>query len=757
MVFNDLNGDGLRTNDEPVLPGWETILTQDGKEILRTAADNEGRYSFQNLASGQYTVVVINQSGWNLTHPTSGRYEINLVEINATNYDFGVHLGPVTFVQSEYPLMPMELAFSDAEAFKMAPKFEIKPETQTMLKEAAVEQFSLLGNLQYTASERTQYSCGNCWVWAGTACIENALTVQKGVKDRLSAQYFVSNYNGGTGSWACCGKTATEFANYYANTLKKAIPWTNTNADWRDSYQGCSDSTTTPAGTIGTTPNYPITSITAQGIDTVGVGEANAIANIKAALLQNKMVHFAFWLPSSDGWTQFSNFWNGNSGIYNPDGYCGQSASAGANGHAVACVGWDDSSSDPNQHYWIMLNSWGAPSAHPDGTFKVKMHMNYDCLYPSWTYAHRFWTYDVVFGAIPSTWTRLGGYATSKQSAITDNQGRRHVFVRGGDNALWDNVDGSWVYIGGILASAPYAAKDKNGRIHIVVRGADYALWDFVFDTANWNGGWKGLGGYLSSMATAAMEPTYGVWMKIVVRGGDNSLWLCDFNVDDLSSYNWIGFGGYLNSWPFVIFDQNSRMHIFVAGGDNALWDNRGVLSSGVYYHNWHGLGGVMQDAPFSTLEPGYSNYLLAMVRGSDNALWIADIYANGDPETCSWLGFGGVLASEPFASTDTSGRVHTFVRGSDGATWENVFSSNPWYPSGAQWIGHGGSISIWSPQALLDGQTYAYIQGPDNAMWRKVFITSVASSAVGEASGKVDSLVEAVTLVEGATGSSKV
>jgi hypothetical protein len=359
--------------------------------------------------------------------------------------------------------------------------------------------------------------------------------------------------------------------------------------------------------------------------------------------------------------------------------------------------------------------------------------------------------------SIPSTWTSLGGYLTSKQSAIMDNQGRRHVFVRGGDNALWDNVDGSWIYIGGILTSAPYAAKDKNGRIHIVVRGGDYALWDYVFDTASWTGGWKGLGGYLSSMATAAMEPTYGVWIKIVVRGSDNSLWLCDFNVDDLSSYNWIGLGGYLNSWPFVIFDLNSRMHIFVAGGDNALWDSRGILSSGAYYHNWHSLGGIMQDAPFSTLEPGYNGYLLAMVRGSDNALWIADIYAKGDPETCSWIGFGGVLTSEPFASTDTFGRVHTFVRGSDGAMWENVFSSNPWNPSGAQWIGHGGSISIWPPQALLDGPTYTYVQGQDNAMWRKVFITSVASSSVEEASGKVDSLVEAVTLVEGATGSSKV
>jgi hypothetical protein len=363
---------------------------------------------------------------------------------------------------------------------------------------------------------------------------------------------------------------------------------------------------------------------------------------------------------------------------------------------------------------------------------------------------------SIINSYLPSTWTSLGGYSTSKHCAITDNQGRRHVFVRGGDNALWDNVDGSWIYLGGTLTLAPYAAKDKNGRIHVVVRGGDYALWDYVFDTENWTGGWKGLGGYLSSMATAAMEPTYGVWMKIVVRGGDNSLWLCDFNVDDLSSYNWSGLGGYLNSCPFVIFDQNSRMHIFVAGGDNALWDSRGILSSGVYYHNWHSLGGVMQDAPFSTLEPGESSYLLVMVRGSDNALWIADVYALGDPETCDWIRFGGVLTSGPFASTDTSGGVHTFVRGGDGAMWENVFSSNPWNPSGALWIGHNGSISMWSPQALLGGQTYAYIEGGDSAIWQKVFGTSVPLSSVAEASAKVDGPVEPMILVGGATGATE-
>ncbi len=358
--------------------------------------------------------------------------------------------------------------------------------------------------------------------------------------------------------------------------------------------------------------------------------------------------------------------------------------------------------------------------------------------------------------SIPATWTPLGGYLTSKHCAIVDNQAKRHIFVRGGDNALWDNVEGTWICLGGVLSSAPYAAKDKNGRIHIVVRGGDNALWDYVFDTASWTGGWIGLGGTLSSMATAAMEPTYGTWMKIVVRGSDNSLWLCEFNVNDLSSYKWFGLGGLLNSWPFVIFDQNSRMHIFVAGQDNSLWDNRGILTSGDYVHNWHGLGGVIQGAPFSTLEPGYPNYLLAMVRGSDNALWMADVYGQSNPETCTWIGFGGGITSEMFASTDTAGRVHTFVRGGDGAMWENVFSSDPWNPSGALWVGHDGVINTWSPQALLNGQTYAYVLGGDSAMWRKVFATSAPSSSVAEDSGKVDSPVEAVVLVEGATGATK-
>ena len=358
---------------------------------------------------------------------------------------------------------------------------------------------------------------------------------------------------------------------------------------------------------------------------------------------------------------------------------------------------------------------------------------------------------------VPASWNLLGGYTTYKHTAIMDNQGRRHVFVVGGDNALWDNVDGSWICIGGSITSTPYPAKDKFGRIHIVVRGADYALWDFVFDTSSWTGTWRGLGGYLSSMATAAMEPTYGNYMKIVARGGDNSLWYWDFNVNDLSSYNILGLGGNLNSWPFAIFDSNSRMHILVRGGDNGLWDNRGVLSSGSYVHNWHGLGGTITEVPFATLEPGWTSYIAAMVRGTDNSLWMADISVLSNPETCTWYRLGGAISSDAFAATDSANRIHTFVRGSDGAMWENVFSSSPWNPTGAHWIGHGGFINAWSPQALIGSQTYAYVLGGDNAIWRKVYTTSSApaESSEAEAFGKSDSAVQSEGIVAGGTGAS--
>jgi len=242
---------------------------------------------------------------------------------------------------------------------------------------------SLLSHIQYTPAQRSQGSTGNCWVWAGTGVLEVALDVQRSIKDRLSIQYFDSNYT----PWAGCGGTANSFSNFYASKLK-VIPWLNTNAFYQDGSRSCeSGGSLVAPGSIGQTPSYAITSIgPVQLIPTYGVGQATAIANIKNILDQNKAVYFAFYLANDTDWDQFFSFWrdqaesviwNGAHGgfscgeVYDSDGHGG--------GHAVVCVGYDDSAAGTDNDYWIMLNSWGANTGRPNGLFRIPMYYDYDC------------------------------------------------------------------------------------------------------------------------------------------------------------------------------------------------------------------------------------------------------------------------------------------------------------------------------------------------------------------------------------------
>ena|GEM_PF-1393261 len=244
------------------------------------------------------------------------------------------------------------------------------------------ESYSLLDHLQYTPTERDQGNCGNCWAWAGTGVMEIALDVQNGIKDRLSMQYLNSNFHGGSGSnWACCGGNLAYLANFYAGT-RQAIPWSNTNASWQDGIQECDDKLTTVlADTISTTPNYPITSITAATISTHNVGETTAIRNIKNVLSQDKALYFTFYLANDSDWDNFHDFWDdeAESVIWNPDFSCGHTYDSDEGiGHAVLCVGYNDEDGEDND-YWIILNSWGTTTDRPNGRFHLDMHMNYDC------------------------------------------------------------------------------------------------------------------------------------------------------------------------------------------------------------------------------------------------------------------------------------------------------------------------------------------------------------------------------------------
>ena len=403
IVFNDLNGDGLRTKDELGLPGWTIILSLNGKNISQNITNNAGRFSFENLLPGRYIVMEEKTKGWNQTCPGGGSYDISLADKDALNYDFGNHYGLVKYGLVgvvKHPIMSKNAWLIHAQGVKKSFESKVSSQPANLTKPqenfSYPESFSLLSYVPYVSKERDQGSCGDCWVWGCTAPIEVAHYIQNGVNDRLSIQYLNSNYNGGSGpNWACCGGWEGGFADFYT-AQGIFIPWSNANANFQDGTQHCSDSTMVPASSISTTPNYPITSIKWNPIITRGSGitQDQAINNIKAILNMNEAVTLGFYLPD---FTPFWSFWSSSSSIWNPDPRCGLPDGQYPGGHEVTIVGYVDTNS--SNRYWIALNSWGANSAHPDGTFKLKMDMNYNCMNPGNTgyYSYDFGYFDVTF------------------------------------------------------------------------------------------------------------------------------------------------------------------------------------------------------------------------------------------------------------------------------------------------------------------------------------------------------------------------
>ncbi len=334
--------------------------------------------------------------------------------------------------QTHHPVMeltPEQLREWD-KLYEQNPVFESGYrilETLAMEQDSQPESYNLLEHLQYTPEQRDQGSAGNCWVWAGTGIMETALDTKKSILDRLSIQYFDSNYSGGSGSgWAGCGGNLEYFTDFYnSHQPYVVIPWSNTNASYQDGAQsGCPGSAAVSASAITTTPSYAISGeIHVQNITTTGVSQTTAIDNIKSALIQNQAIYFGFYLPrtadDSQGtnWNDFDAFWETSpeSEVWTPTMGCGQIWSS-AGGHAVLCVGYDDSDSS-----WIMLNSWGTTSHRPNGLFRITQNLDYGCTfnYGSLHNAYKWQTLSNIYDtAVPTISTETASNITSHSADL---------------------------------------------------------------------------------------------------------------------------------------------------------------------------------------------------------------------------------------------------------------------------------------------------------------------------------------------------
>lgn len=239
---------------------------------------------------------------------------------------------------------------------------------------------SLLSDLPYVPKERSQGSCGNCWVWSSTGALEIEHTLKSGIHDRLSIQYFDDNFGQGSEgiNSACCGGSVGSFASWYKNRTANPqamtlVPWSNANAAYVP-HQTC-HTPITGAGSIPLSPSYKLTDLSTSAVQTSGVEKSVAINNIKSAI--NNGLPVIYWFDySHDDMKAFVHWWNTapETAVFDPSQYSGDGGGAA---HLTLLVGYDDIT-DPKNPYWIVVNSWGAPQNRRDGTFRVSMNMNYN-------------------------------------------------------------------------------------------------------------------------------------------------------------------------------------------------------------------------------------------------------------------------------------------------------------------------------------------------------------------------------------------
>ena len=272
-------------------------------------------------------------------------------------------------------------ALSAESAFYSNKEALIDKDTTRQIKESPEGRLNLLPFLDYDPEERMQGECRNSWVWAATAMAEIALNVQEGIRDRLSIQFFNSNYKNEDYQWrwACNIAGLAKFVEFY-ETVEFFIPWSNENAFFQDDdiYRYRQRQSNVDPDKISTKIYYPIESIEWEEITTSTVRRRIARENIKKELQQGKAVWFPMIFPRLRDRLEFALFWN-----LAPEKYVWKPSFDGRktrlripSAQAFVIVGYDET--NRKKPYWIVLNSMGTANGRkPAGTFRLSMKLNY--------------------------------------------------------------------------------------------------------------------------------------------------------------------------------------------------------------------------------------------------------------------------------------------------------------------------------------------------------------------------------------------
>lgn len=103
LLFNDYNGDSIRQESEPSIPGGAISLANRSGTVSKTAKTETGTdpYCFEKVPEGDYNISVAVPEGYNPT--TVMNYAVKLNAGDQTYLDFGAQVNTVTMEDAPVP------------------------------------------------------------------------------------------------------------------------------------------------------------------------------------------------------------------------------------------------------------------------------------------------------------------------------------------------------------------------------------------------------------------------------------------------------------------------------------------------------------------------------------------------------------------------------------------------------------------------------------------------------------------------------
>ncbi|WP_321506521.1 C1 family peptidase [uncultured Methanoregula sp.] len=535
-----------------------------------------------------------------------------------------------------------------------------------------------------------QGRCGNCWVWACTGAISQALYKSTGTATPLSIQFFNSNYMNGNmymakpHKWACTGGFATTFANIYSTGLNQSyaggpfvVPWSNYNASYKDANVEGNETTETslPKNLMTITPNIGVDRMEAERVlANPPSNRTAAVENITLALMDGKVIYYAMNWPNATGFDDFNSFW-----YWQPDDiwdmdqfnqtFYNESPNEGS-GHAMILIGYNKTDANPANHYWIVQNSWGTSANRTKGQYKLKMWMDYNATFNNTNWqTQEFWVFNTSWKTDPTV------------SSITPSTGQNTGSVAITSLAGSKFSDGAEVMLKSGSPSPRHAGSLTNGT-----GGANLEAPMSVKVVGNY--------AYIASYNNSALE---------IVNLKDPMLPVHESRIGN-------GDGGALLTNPIAV-DVSGKYAYVASYNDNAL-EIVDISNPSAPVHKGNivnGTGGAQLQAPMSVKVVG--NYAYVASAGS-NALEIVDVSNPSAPVHKANVSDGvqGLSLKSPFSVDIVPNYPYAYVTSMDSNTLTIIDISNLTNPYWESYIGNGGSVYLDGPRGVRVAGYNAFI-----------------------------------------------